>query len=314
MSDTPKPVYIFSHPRTRSNLLARLLETHPRIGVPNMYPFRAAFCAGPERPLADFSVFATKDIDERETFQFAYDSLNSNLDQDLSKGLIPLVKDHVLLTMSPAITNSYCQRSLREGHVIKDPDGTSSTDGSTFQPNGNPTCLPDSFLSRIIPIITIRDPIRMVASSMGVMLRDLGAKLDEPHLEASCTFRWSKFLFDYYQSRGGPAFIVIDGDRLVTDPEGQMKKLCALINIEESGIQYTWEPRRKPPNKEMLEHVFIGVMHRSTGIIRGKVPKLDLEEEVKKWEEEWGAEVAETMRGYVERTMDDYQYLLRHAI
>ncbi|EEB98422.1 hypothetical protein MPER_02071 [Moniliophthora perniciosa FA553] len=149
---------------------------------------------------------------------------------------------------------------------------------------------------------------------MEIILRSLGANLGEANLEATCTYKWSRLLFDCYRAKGGPAPIVVDGDMLVQDPEGQMKKLCKLIGIDESGIQYTWEAKTQVQNTEMLEDVFIGVLHRSTGVIRGNIAPVDLEEEVRNWEDEWGTEVAETMRGYVERSMEDYQYLLHHAI
>ncbi|ESK91482.1 hypothetical protein Moror_2614 [Moniliophthora roreri MCA 2997] len=232
------------------------------------------------------------------------------------QGLIPLVKDHVLLSTLPSVINFYCHKDLKEGGPIVDSDdvGESHFGGSAANEVKNPTRLPEIFLSKIIPIITIRDPIRKTASAMRVMLGSLGADLDEAHLESSCILKWSRLLFDYYRAKGGPTPIVIDGDVLAKDPEGQMKKLCELIGIDESGIQYTWEARTQAQNTEMLEDVFIGVLHRSTGVIRGNIAPLDLEEEVKNWEDEWGTEVAETMRGYVERSMEDYQYLLQHAI
>ncbi|ESK91481.1 hypothetical protein Moror_2613 [Moniliophthora roreri MCA 2997] len=317
MRDTPAPVFIFSTPRTRSNLLARLLETHPRTGNSILYPLRAAYCAGIERPIPDSSVFATRKINEEETFQFAYDKLKQRLTEDQDEGLVPLVKDHILMATLPSVINSYCNRSLKEGlGCIIDPDGDNGFqfNDSTPEEVTNSTCLPEVFLYRIIPVITIRDPIRATASAMGIMLRSLGATLDEANLEASCTFKWSRLLFDYYGAKGGPAPIVVDGDKLVKDPQGQMKKLCELIDIDESGIQYTWEARIQVQNEEMHEDVFMGVLHRSTGVIRGNDAPLDLEEEVKNWEDEWGTEVAETMRGYVERSMEDYQYLRQHAI
>ena len=45
----PKPyrVFIYSHPRTISNLLIKILETHPSI-ISKQYPFLHAFTYGPE--------------------------------------------------------------------------------------------------------------------------------------------------------------------------------------------------------------------------------------------------------------------------
>ncbi len=40
----------------------------------------------------------------------------------------------------------------------------------------------------------------------------------------------------------------------------------------------------------------------------------NLEEEMKKWEQEWDAGVAQKMREFVELAMDDYEYLLQFSI
>ncbi|KAF8827250.1 hypothetical protein HHX47_DHR5001061 [Lentinula edodes] len=46
-SEVHKRLFLYSHPRTRSNLFMRLLETHPQM-VTKQYPFMFAFQAGPE--------------------------------------------------------------------------------------------------------------------------------------------------------------------------------------------------------------------------------------------------------------------------
>lgn len=45
--NVPSTFFLYSQPRTRSNLLVRLLETHPRMKSMH-YPFMFAFLNGPE--------------------------------------------------------------------------------------------------------------------------------------------------------------------------------------------------------------------------------------------------------------------------
>ncbi|KIK65192.1 hypothetical protein GYMLUDRAFT_980661 [Collybiopsis luxurians FD-317 M1] len=46
-SKVHKRIFVFSHPRTRSNLLMRLLQTHPQIKQ-KQYPFMWAYMSGPD--------------------------------------------------------------------------------------------------------------------------------------------------------------------------------------------------------------------------------------------------------------------------
>ncbi|KIK64797.1 hypothetical protein GYMLUDRAFT_39760 [Collybiopsis luxurians FD-317 M1] len=46
-SDAHTNIFLYSHPRTRSNLLIRLLETHPQV-MSKQYPFLFCFQKGPE--------------------------------------------------------------------------------------------------------------------------------------------------------------------------------------------------------------------------------------------------------------------------
>lgn len=76
---TCKRIFLFTHARTTSNLLIKMLAKHPQIEISH-YPFVNAFDQGPERLKLrnhgmngnpDFSREATRD----ETYQNAFDRL-----------------------------------------------------------------------------------------------------------------------------------------------------------------------------------------------------------------------------------------------
>ncbi|KAK1235402.1 hypothetical protein PQX77_001371 [Marasmius sp. AFHP31] len=97
-----------------------------------------------------------------------------------------------------------------------------------------------------------------------------------------------------------------------------MNKLCSLVGLDGSKIQYTWESKASyaTVNEQMREEVYLKAVNESTGVIRDeeklKPPALD--EEQKKWADEWGDEVARKLTVFVEEAMEDYNYLLRASL
>ncbi|KAF9265974.1 hypothetical protein L218DRAFT_1019082 [Marasmius fiardii PR-910] len=202
-------------------------------------------------------------------------------------------------------------------------------------PIPNPTFLPDRLVATFIPILTIRHPCRMI-SSLKRAIQSMGADFPDEECAVDAHFKWQRMMFDFYKAWfsttegieaagegtkavGGASTaehlpIVIDGDKLINDPEAQMDKLCRILNLDSSKIHYTWEARE---SETPGAAIFVGTLNRSSGIIKGKdgsdkVPVLD--EEVKNWTEEWGERTAEEMKFLVERTMDDYDHLLERSI
>ncbi|KAL0563707.1 hypothetical protein V5O48_018356 [Marasmius crinis-equi] len=326
----PPPIYIFSHPRTRSNLLARLLETHPQIGDAILYPHRAAHVKGPERRVKDGSLFAVRpeeiEVSGVYTFQYCFDEMWRGFEGAYGKGLIPVVKEHVHMTMYASVVDA-CVPGVLE---VPDPDSepvvvdklkTSPTTTNTTSPNPNPMILPASFLASITPILMIRHPIRTVTSGMGIMLGTYGKNIDEPAVPLTCTLKWTRILFNYYQSSAREA-IVIDGDELVRDTKGQMDKLCALLGpgagVDGSGIRYEWKAKKESVevSEEMREEVYLRDLYESTGVIvnEEKLKPPNLDEETKMWAEKWGVDVANKLREYTEEALEDYNYLLQYRL
>ncbi|KAF5355217.1 hypothetical protein D9757_014764 [Collybiopsis confluens] len=166
------------------------------------------------------------------------------------------------------------------------------------------------------PVIIIRHPAYVFPSWLRAAA-SYGASVDSPKFKIPGSLRWQRFIYDFYRTyydkiddeekKGLP--IVIDGDDLVEDTQGQMKKFCGLVGLDESGIQYSWESAGRPTDN--VSNAFIGNLKESTGVIKGlsfsRDP--DLDEQVKKWTEEWDEETAGKLREAVLSSLPDYRYL-----
>ncbi|KAF9264319.1 hypothetical protein L218DRAFT_958399, partial [Marasmius fiardii PR-910] len=116
----------------------------------------------------------------------------------------------------------------------------------------NSTLFPDRFLFSFTPIITIRHPARVIPSFLRAFSH-YGDDYSHPDfMVAGESFRLERLIFDSFKSfekaraveegREPRTPIVVDGDKLVADPQGQMKKLKA-------------------------GEAFLGSFNRSTGVI-----------------------------------------------
>ncbi|KAF9264096.1 hypothetical protein L218DRAFT_958517 [Marasmius fiardii PR-910] len=243
-----------------------------------------------------------------------------------------VIKDHSYHILDPQII---CANVVFEGEVtLKAP----------CFPLPNPTILPDRIFASFLPILLIRHPCRTVCS-LKRALHPLGRPFPDETTTIQTSFKWQRMVYECYkvwfatpqgiEAAGGPLTaeqlpIVIDGDRLANDAEEQMEKLCRILKLDAAEIKYTWEAR---PPQNMGESIFLETLNNSTGVVKGKVgdsflaqppsncstqdgsDKIPiLEEEVKKWEEEWDEKTALIMKGLVENAIGDYEFFSECSI
>lgn len=198
----------------------------------------------------------------------------------------------------------------------------------------NPTVLPDRFLNTVAPIFIIRHPAKQVGSYFKASKVHEGS-MDSSEFEIATTFKFSRLLFDYFKnlyrieknSRGDVLQwpIVVDGDDLINDTEGLAKRVCAVTHLDPNGVIYEWEKGGEP--KDVFEAVFLGTLNKSSGVVKTEVSRLVLNFEIlslrckqtpekpsitreaKKWEAEWGLNVAHDLVQIANRAMADYEYL-----
>ncbi|KAF9067687.1 hypothetical protein BDP27DRAFT_1225558, partial [Rhodocollybia butyracea] len=196
-------------------------------------------------------------------------------------------------------------------------DVVDSKEAEVKLPIPNPTLLPDRILAFSLPVIIIRHPVftypsyERAASVYATTVFDM-------EFSVMTSYKWSRIMYDFHRSyyektdpegmKDWP--IIVDGDRLVEDTKGQMKKFCDIAGLDESEIQYSWEAAVLETDKKPLSS-FLRTIKESTGVIKGLV---NLELQVKKWAEEWDEKVAQRMKEAVESAMDDYDYLLARCI
>lgn len=161
-------------------------------------------------------------------------------------------------------------------------DVVDSKEAEVKLPIPNPTLLPDRILTSSLPVITIRHPVftypsyERAASDFAATVFDTTTDIV---LTMMTSYKWSRIMYDFYSSYyekidpGGKMKdwpIVVDGDRLVEDTKGQMKKFCDIAGLDESDIQYSWEAAGLKPDEKPLSS-FLKTIKESTGVIKGPV-------------------------------------------
>ncbi|KAJ4486461.1 hypothetical protein C8R41DRAFT_436606 [Lentinula lateritia] len=330
-SEVHKRLFLYSHPRTRSNLFMRLLETHPQM-VAKQYPFMFAFQAGPEaqwseekRALRIQSSHMSVEEADKKSYQAGLDEMEELLAKANEEGKICIIKEHTVHLFESEFVNAKIS-SPRHGvprPVIVDRrlDVTNSGEADVPLPVPNPTLLPDRLLASMSPILIIRHPIFAYTSYIRAASIFGGTGIDS-EFPLMATYRWQRIIYDLYRDyydktdpEGRKHWpIVIDGDKLVEDTKGQMEKFCALTGIDETQIQYSWNASNEPI--EDVYRAFVGTIKESTGVI--KTPKsseaLNVEEYVEKWTEEFDETVAQRLKEAVEASIEDYEYLFKASI
>lgn len=120
-----------------------------------------------------------------------------------------------------------------------------------------------SFLPRLTNVILTRDPLEMLPSFARVInqptLDDVGYKL---HVE----------LAEYLQSKGIKP-IVIDSKNILLNPEKELKRLCALVEIPFDSRMLSWRAGAREEDGVWAPYWYANI-HRSVGFIPYK-PKKD---------------------------------------
>ncbi|KAJ3777336.1 hypothetical protein EV361DRAFT_388128 [Lentinula raphanica] len=328
-SEVHKRLFLYSHPRTRSNLFIRLLETHPQM-MTKQYPFMFAFQAGPEghwpeekRAKRIAGSHMSKEEADKKTYQAGLDEMETVLAKANEEGKICTIKEHTVHLFDSKFMSTVVHLDHPEAPrpvlVDRKLDVVGSETEEIKLPIPNPTLLPDRIIATMSPVLIIRHPIFTYTSYLRAATV-FGATAFDSEFGLMTTYRWQRIIYDLYREyydktdpegkKNWP--IVIDGDKLVEDTKGQMQKFCALTGLDESQIQYSWNP-----SEEQLSTVyraFVGTIKNSTGIIKTTDTSLDLEEHTKKWTEEWDEKVAKQLKEAVESSMEDYNYLYNVSI
>ncbi|KAJ8075704.1 hypothetical protein PM082_021334 [Marasmius tenuissimus] len=190
----------------------------------------------------------------------------------------------------------------------------------------NPTLIPDRFFFSFTPIITIRHPAHATPSAYRA-LQEMGADISNLDFPVATSYRLTRLVFDslksYAEMRVGRRDcaatvtmpIVVDGGKLVKDPQGQMKKVCDILGLDEGGIRYNWDKPEILRGTKMGD-AFFKTLNESNGVVPNpKYDKpVDVETEARKWAQEWDEDTAKLLRERVLESLEDYHYLLQYSV
>lgn len=167
------------------------------------------------------------------------------------------------------------RRPVLSDHKFDVVDSDSEEVDTKF-PMPNPSLLPDRVAASISPVIIIRHPM-FVLPSFARAAAVFGGTVFESDFVVMTSYRWQRMIHDFYRAyynkidlegkKNWP--IVIDGDKLVNDTQGQMKRFCEITGLDESLMRYSWDASNT--QMDTVYHAFIGTISKSTGIIQGPV-------------------------------------------
>ncbi|KAF9270665.1 hypothetical protein L218DRAFT_49741 [Marasmius fiardii PR-910] len=277
--------------------------------------------------------------DSNTTFQSSLDKFECTIAEMETQGMIPVIKEHSFHMMGPPTLDlNPCIESKREtrsgvltitDNLLDLPEAEREKLIATPSfPIPNPLIVPDRLFATFTPVLNIRHPCHII-SSLRRATQAVVREFPDDDAAIETQLKWQRMVFDCYKAwfstSGGIEVagdlsvakqlpIILDGDKLANDPQGQMDKLCRILKLDPAGIQYAWEAQ---PIEDLRQAMYNTTIRNSTGVIKGKegsdrVPVL--EEEVNKWREEWDEKSAQAMQFWVEKTMADYEYLLERSI
>ncbi|KAL0570271.1 hypothetical protein V5O48_011698, partial [Marasmius crinis-equi] len=333
MSAQNRRVYIFSHPRSTSHLFYQILSTHPTIQATECNKCSPTYRFGVDRQMPSLCREAWLEAfglsHQEAAVQGSYQAFSDEMQREAAdaeaKGKCFLAADHPYHITSSSFINAHLNmpgHETRPTPTIVDnaldvtPAGDTQVGNDApselneLKAHPNPTLLPDRFLYSFTPIITIRHPARATPSYFRAY-QVLGLDTSEPDFPIATSFKLERMLFDTFKTHAekekAGSVIVIDGDKLVRDPQGQMKKVCELLGLDKAQIRYSWDKPTMGDGKKSAG-AFLTTVNGSNGVISD--PKYDkpvvIEEEVKGWAQEWDESTAKVLEELVRSAMPDY--------
>lgn len=311
---------LLSSPRTASNLLVTILnlENQPNIYTTEKskhgYFFADSFNTRKYLFTADSPHMKDWTEDDRKKSLAAHQSCFENLRDHAiaakSEGKFAYVKEHTGWLVNPvALTKLlYDEEVGEEGWTVKAFD-------SQTRSIGNDTLLPDEFLKEWMPTFLIRHPALVVPSFVRARLDIEGlecTKKEWKFRNMQLTMKWSRNLYDWYCSQKTEEPIVLDADDIMTN-RSIMVKYAKMIGADPTKLKFSWNMDKIERDWGELTPAWrrmSSTLRSSSGILEGKTSSgLIVEEEVAKWKEEFGDEIAGILETLVKDALPHYEYM-----
>lgn len=336
-------LFLFSHPRTASNLFLKLYSEHPDLQQ-YTYPFLFPHFSGPDAQVVKDKPAPLTEAEKNElelmkhaTYQNQLDEMEYEVAKAEAAGKIPLVKEHCCYLTQQMVVKEHLERPRgvpakpkMEDRMLDLPeDQRTSLSGSSYHdfdaPVMNTTVLPDRLLKTFTPVFIIRHPAKQVGSFHRAASKARGlAPVDSSEFEMATTYRFPRLIFEYFRNlyleekatpearHRSPWPIVVDGDDLINDTEGVSERFCALTGLDPAGVIYNWGKTESPTP---IKAIFYGTLNASSGVVKNDYPERpSIFKEARKWEAEWGPDVASLLTQHAQKAMVDYEYLYQFRV
>lgn len=332
-SELPRQFYLFTHPRSGSNLLVHILNLEEQHVITSDEGGGYYFISYVDK-IDEFNVrgkaINTWTQEQRAAIRSVANMCYGDLFRDIARlesepEKTMFVKEHCEFLHSPT-------EHLKgyDGTFIM-PAKTAAAveteawilDGGSKSEN-NETLFSDEFLFRWMPTFLIRHPALAYPSHFRAA-KDLAWSKeenleDDEGLQLQSSLRWIRKLYDFYdeklpetrkQYRGVDWPVVLTGDIVMTEPE-TVRRFAALARLNTDKLRFQWNPASKERvegNTKRGKRMYSTLL-ASTGIDRSKVANsVDIAAEASKWREEFGDRAASKIEAWVRAAMPDYEYL-----
>ena len=326
--ELPPKFWLLTYPRTASNLLTKILALEDQ---PNISPGSYFFAPTLRYRLGEFKT-AGKHLDSwtleqkdvlKQSYQACFESLQKHAQAAAADGKAIYVKEHAPWLMNPVAETEFV---FGKGSTQEEPWMVQTSDmGGQTHSARNETVLPDEFLKTWRPTFLIRHPALVFPSSYRTCLDNEGPEVarTEPGHAMEMTMHWSRTMYEWFvnnldtaesQSTAQPATewpIIIDADDIMLEPEIVLK-YSKIVGLDSARLKFAWTAAGDEELDKMSKSMrrMRSTIDTSTGIVEGKTAaNLNIDEEVRKWREEFGEEEGRKMERWVRAAVPDYEYM-----
>lgn len=334
MSTTPpRRFLLITYPRSASNLLVRILSLDSQTNIQSSrlggYHFASVPKLTNELNIWDrhISQWAPSDRDRIwQSIEDGFKELEKTVCKGEADGKIIFVKDHIQCLLEPTAQAKFI---YGEDDIKETPwqwDITSAYDPQ--QASLNDTILPDQYLRLWMPIFLIRHPALAFPSFYRVHLEREGG--EDPYggkdrwLSIFMTLHWSRRLYDWYttlysnetEHTSDPQEtatwpIILDADDIISEPR-IVERLAGIIGMDVTQLKFSWAPATAEEIEKLspLARRMLSTLSASDGIQEhNSAAHIDIDEETKKWREEFGESKGQKLEEWVRAAMPDYEFL-----
>jgi hypothetical protein len=326
VTERPRHVAVFSHPRTASNLILKILNIaeQPNVFTQPVMPdhhFTPAIKVefndnGCVKGICELSEEKRKAMIEH--YGKNLHTLDEYATRAASEGKIAFFREHCISLSDPVAQYCFYSGASIEGEEAWSIPSRGEDEKGRRTPL-NRTVLSDAFLRQWFPIFVIRHPISAFSSYSRVLIKSESSEAKTQQQATMVnTYHWTRSLYDCYKYSFGINGIILDADDIMKNPQ-LLVNMSKSIGLDASKLKFTWAATQSAEeiaakathDPQHLE--FMETLDRSTGIVKNKMrSSVELEKEKEKWVEEFGQEHSLKLEEWVAAAMEDYMYLMRN--